>query len=69
MIGQDIPKKVILVILVLIIVMSVLGTWKVFDESTSARISEVPQQTQASAAITILKPEISPELESIKEDT
>ncbi|MBS1266081.1 MAG: hypothetical protein MAG795_00046 [Candidatus Woesearchaeota archaeon] len=69
MIGQDIPKKVILVILVLIIIMSVLGTWIVFDESTSARIREVPKKEQASATISILKPENPPEIQKNEEDT
>lgn len=61
MIGKDIPKKIVLVLLFITIIMSVLGTWIVLD-ATSTPKQEIESQTQSNAVITILPPENAPKL-------
>lgn len=58
MVQQDIPKKVILVLLILTVVISVLGTWTVLDAVSSARIEQTSSQGQVT--IGVLAPNPAP---------
>ena len=58
MVQEDIPKRVILVLLILTVVISILGTWTVLDAVSSARIEQTSSQGQVS--IGILTPNPAP---------
>jgi heme/copper-type cytochrome/quinol oxidase subunit 2 len=51
---DDIPKRVILVLLILTIVVSVLGTWTVLDAVSSTQPKPSPSQTEGNVEINIL---------------
>jgi len=56
MVEEDIPKRVILVLLVLTIVISVLGTWTVLDAVSKAAPSLPPSKVEANVKLNILPP-------------
>ncbi len=53
---EDIPKRVIFVLLILTIVISVLGTWTVLDAVSSAQPRALPSTAQGNVNINILPP-------------
>ena len=58
MVEEDIPKMVILVLLVLTIIISALGTWTVLDAVSRAQPSMVPEsRTRGDVMINILPTE------------
>ena len=65
---DDIPKRVILVLLILTIVISVLGTWTVLDAVSTAR-PKAPSKAQANVKLGILDPNTVPEEPAPKEST
>ena len=53
---EDIPKRVILVLLILTIVISVLGTWTVLDAASSARPMVTKDKSGGQVSLTIIDP-------------
>jgi hypothetical protein len=56
MVKEDIPKRVLLVLLVLTIVVSVLGTWTVLDTVSRAQPRLPPSKAEGNVKINILPP-------------
>ena len=53
---DDIPKRVIFVLLILTIVISILGTWTVLDAVSSAQPRALPSTAEGNVNINILPP-------------
>lgn len=57
---EDIPKRVILVLLVLTIVISVLGTWTVLDAASSAGPVITQDNSKGQVSLAIIDPNAPP---------
>ena len=52
---DDIPKGIILVLLIVTVLISVLGTWTVMDQLTGMRVPYTPQEKASAKGIVAIK--------------